>query len=183
MLYVDILLVVWEPSWTSDCKYFKIRVFPLLIHVNTPFYTVVSICWCKYTQISFRWLNCSQADYTFKGVIFMCVFLLSTRKTFLSSRWLTGQTIHLQCSKCGFAWFLGWEYPLQEGLATHPCILAWRIPRTRGAWRATVKGSQRVRHNWSDWACTHAEMHFKNLWKCVCVCVFSSRMVVSSYIK
>ena len=35
---------------------------------------------------------------------------------------------------------LGWEYPLEEGVATHSSILAWRIPMDRGAWRATVHG-------------------------------------------
>ena len=33
---------------------------------------------------------------------------------------------------------LGWEDPLEEGMATHSSILAWRIPRDRGAWWATV---------------------------------------------
>ena len=33
---------------------------------------------------------------------------------------------------------LGWEDPLEEGMATHSSILAWRIPMDRGAWRATV---------------------------------------------
>ena len=33
---------------------------------------------------------------------------------------------------------LGWEDPLEEGMATHFIILAWRIPMDRGAWRATV---------------------------------------------
>ena len=33
---------------------------------------------------------------------------------------------------------LGWEDPLEEGLATHSSIIAWRIPMDRGAWRATV---------------------------------------------
>ena len=32
---------------------------------------------------------------------------------------------------------LGWEDPLEEGMATHSNILAWRIPMGRGAW-ATV---------------------------------------------
>ena len=32
----------------------------------------------------------------------------------------------------------GWEDPLEEGMATHSSILAWRIPTDRGAWRATV---------------------------------------------
>ena len=40
--------------------------------------------------------------------------------------------------------FLGWEDPLEEGMATHSNILAWRIPMDRGAWQGTVHGSQRV---------------------------------------
>ena len=45
---------------------------------------------------------------------------------------------------------LGWADPLEEGMATHSSILAWRIPRAeslagyRLGWRW---GSQRVRHN------------------------------------
>ena len=35
---------------------------------------------------------------------------------------------------------LGWEDPLEEGMATHPSIHAWRIPMERGAWGATVYG-------------------------------------------
>ena len=35
---------------------------------------------------------------------------------------------------------LGWEDPLEEGMATHSSILAWRIPMDRGAWRATAHG-------------------------------------------
>ena len=33
---------------------------------------------------------------------------------------------------------LGWDDPLEEGVATHSSILAWRIPLDRGAWWATV---------------------------------------------
>ena len=29
---------------------------------------------------------------------------------------------------------LGWENPLEEGMATPSSILAWRIPMDRGAW-------------------------------------------------
>ena len=35
---------------------------------------------------------------------------------------------------------LGWEDPLEEGIATHSSILAWRILIDRGAWLATVHG-------------------------------------------
>ena len=33
---------------------------------------------------------------------------------------------------------LGWDDPLEEGIATHSSILAWRIPMDRGAWQDTV---------------------------------------------
>ena len=40
---------------------------------------------------------------------------------------------------------LGQEDPLEEGMATHSSILAWRIPMDRGAWWAKSIGLQRVR--------------------------------------
>ena len=33
-----------------------------------------------------------------------------------------------------------WEDPLEEDMATHSSIFAWRIPMDRGAWWATVHG-------------------------------------------
>ena len=41
---------------------------------------------------------------------------------------------------------LGWEDPLEEGLATHSSIIVWRIPKDRGAWQAAVHG---VTKNWT----------------------------------
>ena len=35
---------------------------------------------------------------------------------------------------------LGWEDPLEEGMATHSSILAWRIPMDRGDWQGAVHG-------------------------------------------
>jgi len=35
---------------------------------------------------------------------------------------------------------LGQEDPLEEGMATHSSIFAWRIPMDRGAWEAIVHG-------------------------------------------
>ena len=45
---------------------------------------------------------------------------------------------------------LGWEDPLEEGMATHSSILAWRIPWTEEPSRLQSMGSQRVGHDWSD---------------------------------
>ena len=42
---------------------------------------------------------------------------------------------------------LGQEDPLQEGMATHSSILAWRIPMDRGAWQATV---HEVTKSWTE---------------------------------
>ena len=35
---------------------------------------------------------------------------------------------------------LGWEDPLEKGMATRSSILAWGIPKDRGAWWTTVHG-------------------------------------------
>ena len=43
---------------------------------------------------------------------------------------------------------LGWEDPLEEGMATHSSILAWRIAMDEGAWRsAESMGLQRGGHD------------------------------------
>ena len=42
--------------------------------------------------------------------------------------------------------FLSQEDPLEEEMATHSSILAWRIPIDRGAWWATVHG---VTESWT----------------------------------
>ena len=42
---------------------------------------------------------------------------------------------------------LGWEDPLEKGMATHSGILAWRIPRTEEPGRLQSMGLQRVGHN------------------------------------
>ena len=41
---------------------------------------------------------------------------------------------------------LGQEDPLEEAMITHCSILAWRIPKDRGAWQATV---HRVTKSWT----------------------------------
>ena len=43
--------------------------------------------------------------------------------------------------------YLGQEYPVEKGIATHSSILAWEIPRTEELGKLQSAGSQRVRHN------------------------------------
>ena len=42
---------------------------------------------------------------------------------------------------------LGWEDPLEEDMATHSSILAWRIPWTEEPGGLQSMGLQRVRHD------------------------------------
>ena len=42
---------------------------------------------------------------------------------------------------------LGWEDPLEKGMATHSSILAWRIPRTEEPGGLQSMGSHRVGHD------------------------------------
>ena len=42
---------------------------------------------------------------------------------------------------------LGWKDPLEEGVAAHSSILAWKIPWTEEPGGLQSMGSQRVQHN------------------------------------
>ena len=44
-------------------------------------------------------------------------------------------------------WSLGWEDPLEKGMATHCSILDWRIPGTEEPGGLQFMGSQRVGHD------------------------------------
>ena len=58
--------------------------------------------------------------------------------------------------------FLGWENPLEEGMATHSSVLAWRNAMDRGAWQVTVhrvaKGQTHLKLT------THAHMHMLGMY-------------------
>ena len=57
-------------------------------------------------------------------------------------------------------WSLDCEDPLEEDIATHSSILAWRIPWTEKPSGLHPIGSHTVGHNWSNLACsthTHTE--------------------------
>ena len=52
---------------------------------------------------------------------------------------------------------LGREDPLEEDMATHSSILAWRSPWTEEPGRLQFMGLQRIRH---DWATKHSKAHY-----------------------
>ena len=53
-----------------------------------------------------------------------------------------------------WVWSLSQEDPLEKELATHSSILAWIIPWIEEPGRLEFMGSQRVRHDWSNLACS-----------------------------
>ena len=63
-------------------------------------------------------------------------------------------------------WSLGWEDPLEKGMAAHSSILAGRIPWTEGLGGLHYMESQRIRHNWGIHTHTHTCMCLlkKKIW-------------------
>ena len=51
------------------------------------------------------------------------------------------------CSVRNLGLILGWEDPLEEGMAAHSGVLARRSTMDRGDWQATVHG---VAKNWTQ---------------------------------
>ena len=75
-------------------------------------------------------------------------------------------------------WSMGWEDPLEESMATHSSILAWRIPRTEEPGGLQFMGSQRVGYNWGD---LHTTGIVKDhIYVCGCSVQFSCSVVSDS---
>ena len=54
---------------------------------------------------------------------------------------LVAQTVkNLPAMRETWVQFLSWEDALEEGMATHSSMLAWKIPTDREAWWAAVHG-------------------------------------------
>ena len=62
-----------------------------------------------------------------------------------------------------WVWSLGWEDSLEESMAIHSSIFAWRIPWTEEPGRLQSIGLQRVGHDWNDLA------HMHDVWETIAV--------------
>ena len=51
-----------------------------------------------------------------------------------------------------WVWYLSWEDPLEEDMATHSSVLAWRISMERGIWWVTIRPVTKSRTRLSYWA-------------------------------
>ena len=82
----------------------------------------------------------------------------STFLSHVSACYLSSGTLLSRCFGCGSdgkesacnVGDLGWEDPLEKGMATHSGILAWRIPWTEEPGGLQSMGSQRVGHDWAS---------------------------------
>ena len=63
------------------------------------------------------------------------------------------------CNEETRVWSLGWEDPLEKGMATHSNILAWGIPWTEEPGGPQSMGLKRVGHNWATFTCTPSSSH------------------------
>ena len=69
-------------------------------------------------------------------------------------RWLSGKESTCQCRRHWRRRLDPWEEPLEEEMAAHSSILAWKFPWTEEPGGLQSTGSQRVKH---DWALTHSD--------------------------
>ena len=63
---------------------------------------------------------------------------------------------------------LGWEEPLEDGMATHSSFLAWNIPMDRGAWRTTVHEVSKIQTRLSDSAQRSTALEQHSLFLFIC---------------
>ena len=73
----------------------------------------------------------------------MCVCVCNTEMDF------PGDSVGKESPAVQETWVrsLGWEDPLEEGMATHSSVLAWRIPWTEEPGGRQSMGSERVGHD------------------------------------
>ena len=95
-------------------------------------------------------------NYSLKGYEFPVVYWLADKRLFyliliITLASLVAQTVkNLPAMRETWVRSLGWEDPLEEGMATHSSILAWRNPIDRGTWWATVHGVPKSQTQLSD---------------------------------
>ena len=101
-----------------------------------------------FLNIIFSW-----AEIFYFGEIQPIDFLSFFKNPYLWGFWwafLVAQMVkHLPAMWATQIWSLGQEDPLEEKVATHPGIHAWKIPWAKEPGGLQSMGSQRVRHDWA----------------------------------
>ena len=117
------------------------------------------MAWHQYIEISLT----KFCSFHFFHIYTMPVYVYLLTKSLIAEK----QRIHLPMQETQELWirYLGWENPLEEEVATHFSILAWKVPWTGEPGRLQSKGLQRVAHDWT----TKPEQEDKHVFAFICM--------------
>ena len=116
-------------EWLTVTKEVGYYDWPILGHSHSTLVMVKEKCWRKGITVSRSLTRSHEEGFPIGSVVKNSPALQEMQETQV--------------------WSLGQEDPLEEGMATHSSILAWRIPWTEGPGSLQSKGLKRVRHNWT----------------------------------
>ena len=105
---------------------------------------------------------CDPMDYTVHGIL-QAGILEWVEDPLLQGIFPT-QRLNLPVMQETRAQSLGWEDPLEKGMAIHFSILACRIPWTEEPGRQQFWGLQRVRHDWMTNTHTFVQIAVSQFW-------------------
>ena len=105
---------------------------------------MTSCIWLKAEQHIFEWFFIFKLCLLYKEII-QHLFLTSYYRASL----VVQMGKNLPARRKTWVRSLGWEDPLEEGMATHSSLLAWRVPWKQEPGGLQAMGSQRVGHSWA----------------------------------
>ena len=113
----------------------KKRITDHILHENAKKKILKKMPWANTgTWMGFKSITLSKSQSQKRHVLYHSTFLLLLFLDFPGGS--DGKELACSAEDLGLIPGLGW--PLEEGMATHSSILAWRIPMDKGAWQATV---------------------------------------------
>jgi len=146
MLYISTLVLIYLITESLDLLTTVLQFFFPLPSTSgnhiLDFFSYELFCWlvCFWSITDLQHHVISNTQHS--DLLFRCVFKWAS---------LVAQVVkNPPAMQETWVWFLGWGDPLEEGMATHSSILAWRIPMDRGAWWATMHEVEKGRTQLSD---------------------------------
>ena len=145
MLYISTLVLIYLITESLDLLTTVLHFFPLPSTSGNhilDFFSYELFCWlvCFWSITDLQHHVSSNTQHS--DLLFRCVFKWAS---------LVAQVVkNPPAMQETWVWFLGWGDTLEEGMATHSSILAWRIPMNRGAWWATMHEVTKGRTQLSD---------------------------------
>ena len=136
-------LVLSSPVHGSS-EIHKLTIFPMAAHSDWG--AKVRIAYMEYCLLSLKAYQLSRIEYIFFK--FICWFVTAKWASLIAGK-------ELPVMQETLVQFLDWEDHLEEGMATHSSILAWRIPKDKVAWWATVQG---VARDMTEWLSIHTQL-------------------------